>query len=382
VLQNDSRTTDEFQEIMTNREYRIGIVGASSLAGKELSEELGASSLAASDFVLLDEEDVAGQVTAAADEASFIQPLEASSFDRMDFVFFAGGAAVTKRHWQHARRAGASIVDLTYALEEQKDVLVRAPWVAKVLGVAEVLGLAEALGVAEALAGKAPHNLPDLNTPAVVVAHPVAVMLALVAGKLQAKLALTSVAATVMEPASEYGRAAMDELHQQTVNLLSFQTLPREQYDAQVSFNLLPELGEAAKVKLGMTEQRIRRHYAGLSDGRLPVLALQIVQAPVFHGYVLSMLVELGKAATVNEVEAALAGDPIDLVSAASDPPSNLSAAGQEDIMVRVRKDSGEGEKGTRFWIWLAADNLKLMALNAIACATELGRLRPLGKVQ
>jgi aspartate-semialdehyde dehydrogenase len=355
---------------MTNREYRIGIVGASSLVGKELSEELGTSSLAASDFVLLDEEGVAGEITAAAGEASFIQPLEASSFDRMDFVFFAGGSAATKRHWQQARRAGASIVDLTYALEEEKDVLVRAPWVA------------EALGSTEVLAGKTPHHVPDLNTPAVVVAHPVAIMLALVAGKLRAKLALMSVAATVMEPASEYGRAAMDELHQQTVNLLSFQTLPREQYDAQVSFNLLPELGEAAKVKLGVTEQRIRRHYAGLSDGRLPGLALQLVQAPVFHGYVLSMLVELGGASTVNEVESALAADHIDLVSASSDPPSNLSAAGQEDIMVRVRRDSSEGDTGTRFWIWLAADNLKLMALNAIACATELRRLRPLGKVQ
>ena len=356
---------------MTNREYRIGIVGASSLAGKELSEELATSSLAASDFVLLDEEEAAGQVVAAADEVSFIQRLEASSFDRMDFVFFAGGSAVTKKHWQQARRAGASIVDLTYALEEEKDALVRAPWVAEVHGVAEVL------------AGKTPpQKLPDLNTPAVVAAHPVAVMLALVAGRLQAKLTLTSVAATVMEPASEYGRAAMDELHQQTVNLLSFQTLPREQYDAQVSFNLLPELGEAAKVKLGVTEQRIRHHYAGLSDGRLPVPALQMVQAPVFHGYVVSMLVELGKAATVNEVEAALAGDHIDVVSGESDPPSNLSAAGQEDIMVRVRKDTGVGEKGTRFWIWMAADNLKLAALNAIACAAELRRLRPLGKVQ
>jgi aspartate-semialdehyde dehydrogenase len=259
---------------------------------------------------------------------------------------------------------GASIVDLTYALEGEKDVLVRAPWVNEVLG--EKISL----------------RLPDLNTPAVVAAHPVAVMLALVAGKLQTKLTLTTVAATVMEPASEYGRAAMDELHQQTVNLLSFQTLPQEQYDAQVAFNLLPELGEAAKVKLGMTEQRIRRQYAGLSDGQLPELALQMVQAPVFHGYVLSLLVELAKPATVGEVEAALSGDHFDLVSGESDPPSNLSAAGQEDIMVRVQKDSAGGEKGTRFWIWLAADNLKLAALNAIACATELRRLRPLGKVQ
>ncbi len=105
---------------MTNREYRIGIVGASSLLGKELSEELASSLLAQSDVVLLDVEEAAGQVTAAADEVSFIQPLEASSFERMDFVFFAGGAEVTKRHWLGARRAGVTIVDLTYALEGEK----------------------------------------------------------------------------------------------------------------------------------------------------------------------------------------------------------------------------------------------------------------------
>jgi aspartate-semialdehyde dehydrogenase len=62
-----------------------------------------------------------------------------------------------------------------------------------------------------------------------------------------------------------------------------------------------------------------------------------------------------------------------------SEPPSNLSAAGQEDIMIRV---TGEPDGGRRFWLWMAADNLKLAALNAIACASELRRLRPLGKVQ
>jgi aspartate-semialdehyde dehydrogenase len=50
--------------------------------------------------------------------------------------------------------------------------------------------------------------------------------------------------------------------------------------------------------------------------------------------------------------------------------------------MVRVTKDGGDGEQGRRFWLWLAADNLKLSALNSIACAAELRRLRPRGKVQ
>ena len=60
------------------------------------------------------------------------------------------------------------------------------------------------------------------------------------------------------------GRVAMDELHQQTVSLLSFQTVPREQYDAQVAFNLLRALGDEAKIKLADTEARIEAQYTGL----------------------------------------------------------------------------------------------------------------------
>jgi aspartate-semialdehyde dehydrogenase len=305
-----------------------------------------------------------GQIAAAAEEVSLIQRLEPHSFERIDFVFFAGEAVTTKKHWQDARRAGASIVDLTYALEGERDVLILAPW------------------IAEGFAGSAVEKHLDLNTPAVVPAHPVSVMIGLIAARLRAKFELKSIAATVMEPASEYGRAAMDELHQQTVNLLSFQALPRDQYDAQVAFNLLPELGSAAKVRLKTTELRIRRHYAGITDGLLPQPALQLLQAPVFHGYVVSMLVEIENSATVDQVKGAIAGDHVDVVSGDADAPSNLSAAGQQNILAQVRKDSDAETTGSRFWIWMAADNLKLSALNAIACAAELRKFRPSGKVQ
>src|SRR5438552_2166796 len=141
---------------MAGRLYRIGVVGASSLAGKELGDELGESQLAASNVVLLDDdENVAGQVTAAGEEAAIIQQIEPAAFEGMDFVFFAGDAESTQRHWHDARKAGASIVDLTYALEAEKDVLVMAPWIE----------------------GDTSRREPDLKTPAVIAAHPVAVML-------------------------------------------------------------------------------------------------------------------------------------------------------------------------------------------------------------
>jgi aspartate-semialdehyde dehydrogenase len=346
--------------------YRIGIVGAASLKGKELADELQDSLLAASDFVLFDDEDATGQVTAVADEPAVIRTVEKGSFARMDFVFFAGDAEDTLTHWQAAKKAGASIVDMTYALEGERGVLVRAPLIAEL--------------------SKSKVAKPNLETPAVVAAHPAAVMLALIAARMQVAMKIESLAATVIEPASEHGREAMDELHQQTVNLLSFQNLPRDQYDAQVAFNLLPALGADSKVKLGAAEERIARHYAQLGGsqlgGALPPLDLELVQAPVFHGYVASVMVELAEEKTAAQVEAALAGEMIDVVSDESDPPSNLSAAGQEDIMVRVKGTGEPGSRARRFWLWLAADNLKLAALNGIACANELKRLRPQGKVQ
>jgi aspartate-semialdehyde dehydrogenase len=341
--------------------YRIAIVGAGSLRGKELNEALSESAFAAADFILLDDESSLGKIEAIGEEATVVQVVDPHSFDRADFVFFSGDEANTLKYWKSAQRSGASILDLTYALESEPDVLVRSPWVRE-----ELNGLS---------AGK---TKPDLKTPAIVPAHPAAVALALLLLRLKKVGAVASAWATVLEPATEHGRAAMDELHQQTISLLSFQSIPKETYDAQVAFNLLPVLGEEAKINLGATEERIRRHYALLSGGRLPEVNVQLIHAPVFHGYGISLGIELEQPSSVEELEAALTGEHVDVVLGDADAPSNLSTAGEEDIMVRVR---GE-DPGRRFWIWAAADNLKLSALNAVACALELRRLRPQGTVQ
>ena len=343
--------------------YRVGIAGASTLAGKEVAEVLGESQFAAAEFVLLDEADAVGKLEAAGDEALVIQEIDKESFERMDYVFFAGDAGLTRKHWQSARRSGAAIVDMTYAMESEKDVLVMAPWVTEAMGGARAKG-------------------PDLRTPGVVAGHPAAVMLALVAARLQASFKLRSLAATVMEPASEHGRVAMDELHHQTVSLLSFQALPKEQYDAQVAFNVLPSLGDAAKVRLAAAEQRIREHYVVLGEGRLPELALQLAQAPVFHGYVATVMMELEEAASQEQIEIALQGEHLDVVLGEGDAPTNVSASGQEDILARVRVEPPGSMEAKRFWVWLGADNLKIAAQNAVACAMELKRLRPQGIVQ
>ena len=341
--------------------YKIAIAGASTLLGRELKEALSDSPLAAASFVLLDEEQAQGQLDRVGDEITFVQAIGADAFERADFTFFAGTEDLTRKHWREALRAGSTVLDLSGALDQETGVLVRAPW----------------LGSEAATA--------DLFTPAVVPAHPAALALALVLERLQLAAEVRFAAATVLEPASEFGRAAMDELHQQTVSLLSFQGLPRAIYDAQIAYNLLSGLGESARISLGAAEARIRRHYAALGGGRWPARAWQVVHARVLHGDTFAIPVALERAVEISALEEALGGEHMDLVLEDTDSPSNLAATGQNDVLVRLRPELG-GSRNTnetsRLWLWAASDNLRLHAQNAVACALDLRRLRPAGTVQ
>lgn len=348
---------------MTERS-KIAIVGAGSLRGRELNDALSDSPFADADFLLMDDEAELGTLEAVGDEVTFIQRIDPSSFDRTDFVFFTGEPSLTRKHWQAAHKAGASIIDASGALEGEPAVLVRAPWVTD-------------------NASPAPgQESPGLDTRAVVPAQPVAVALALLIGRIAQAAPVRQAFATVLEPASEYGRTAMDELHQQTVKLLSFQDLPRQIYDTQVAFNTTPAFGESARFSLAASESRIRRHYALLAGSRLPQAAVQLLHAPVFHGYGLSLALELEEPASLGQMESALAGERVEVATAESDPPTNLSVAGQPNILVRVRPADGRPSGITRYWIWAGFDNLRFAALNAVACALELNRLRPHGEVQ
>lgn len=351
---------------MTDQQ-KIAIVGAGSLRGKELNDSLADSPFAGAEFLLMDDEAQLGSLEAVGDEVTFIQRIGPDSFRHVDFAFFTGDEDLTLRHWESAQRAGASIVDLSFALEGKPGVLVRAPWID------------EALQPASAQPGDA---TPGLETPAIVPAHPVAVALALLLGRIAQSAPIRIASCTVLEPASEYGRAAMDELHQQTVKLLSFQELPRQVYDTQVAFNTTPSFGESAKFNLAGSESRIRRHFALLSGGRLPDVGVQLLHTPVFHGYGISLAVELATPTSLDQMEASLAGEHVEIVTAESDPPTNLTVAGQANILVRVRPHNTRDPETTRFWIWAGLDNLRFAVLNALACALELKRLRPSGEVQ
>lgn len=338
--------------------YRAAIVGAGSLKGKEVAEVLNERNFPAADIRLLDDDESMGQLEAMGDEISFIQRVRAEQFEHVDFTFFASDPESTRRSWKDARDAGSTIVDLSAVLEDQPGATVRSLWIER---------------------ERAQVVKPELQPGPCVTAHPVAITLALLLLRANKAAVIKRAIATALEPASEHGQRGMDELHQQTVNLLSFQPLPKDVFDAQVAFNMIARYGPKSQPALDSVESRILRHFRKIVGGQAVEPSLFLLQAPIFHGHAIALFLEFDQAADVVETARVLAGDHTVVSAGEDDWPTNVGSAGQNEIHVTFKSDPVHPNG---MWLWAAADNLRISALTAVECAESMTATRPMGKIQ
>jgi aspartate-semialdehyde dehydrogenase len=338
--------------------YRVAIVGAGSLKGKDVAEVLEQRNFPSSEIKLLDDDEATGKLEALKDEMTFIQSIRSEQFDKVDFTFFASDADSTRRNWKQVSKAGSSIVDISYALESETGAVVRAPWIERQLG---------------------QTITPELAPVPVVAADPIAVILALLILRVNAAVAVERAVATVFLPVSEYGQKGMDELHEQTVNLLSFQQLPKDIFDVQVAFNLVSRYGEKAVSTLSSISDRILRHYKKITSGQATVPSVQLLQPPIFHGNAVSLNLQLENVADIAQISSTLAGEHISLTPSSEEAPNNVNAAGQGDILVALTPDATDPNS---VWIWATSDNLRVAASIGVELAESLAAARPRGKIQ
>jgi aspartate-semialdehyde dehydrogenase len=338
--------------------YRLAIVGAGTLRGKEVADVLNDRNFPSLDVKLLDDDESLGQLEAVGDEVTFIQSVRTEQFQGVDFTFFSGDGDSTRKYWKVARDAGSAIVDLSYALEDEPDAVVRSPWVERQRGQTWV---------------------PELQPAPAVVAHPAAVVLALLLLRVQKVGLVKRAVATVFQPASEHGQKGMDELHEQTVNLLSFQQLPKKIFDAQVAFNMVARYGDLSVPTLATLQSRVLRHYQRIAGKDAPLPSLMLVQAPIFHGHAFALYVELGEVADLENISRAVAGEHVVQTKGADDAPTNVNAAGQNEIQVSIAADASQPNG---FWLTASSDNLRVAAATAVECAESMAATRPRGKIQ
>lgn len=325
---------------------RIVIAGASSLLGAELKALLEESRFAASDFRLVDEETAAGTLTEAGGEAAVIQPVEEDSFNKAWVVFFTGSPAFSRRNLDLAKQSGARIVDLSGEFAGGSDTQM---WLPKFDG----------------LTGNASANDARIfavpSAPAEIIARIAIVLRSLKIG------ALTAVA---FQPVSSSGgKSGIEELESQTGQLLSFQPLGKEVFDAQIAFTMLDRFGPASAHQLKASLEIVRREVRACLPKDFLIPAIQLLHAPVYYGTTVTACAIMDAAIDVATIAKACLSAGFNVTSNEA-APSNITSAGESSFQLATPL-SDPSNPGT-WWFWAAADNLRLPAANAVKLAEKL----------
>ncbi|MGC1659798.1 MAG: Asd/ArgC dimerization domain-containing protein [Candidatus Acidiferrales bacterium] len=330
---------------------RVAIVGASSLRGKELKLLLEERNFPA-ELVLLDEPEMAGTLTEAGGEPTFIRALEEDSFEGSRFAFFAGSATDADRNISVAVSSGATVIDLTGSASRTGRATTWIPAFAAALA---------PLPNPSANGGRASQIYSSPQTPAIIAAS-LAVGLA--------KFSPRRVVVTLFPPVSELGQPGVDELESQSASLLSFRDIAKPIFDAQVAFNLLAAYGESSPARFEDLRDSVVRETLQILAGRAPVPAIQLVQAPVFYGYAFSAFADFDAPVLGADIRSALAAVGVKSTAPSDPAPSNVSVAGEAEIYLGVV--APDPSISNSAWLWGAADNLRLSVSNAVRIAEEL----------
>ena len=330
---------------------RVAIAGASSLLGKELNLWLEESNFPAIDIRLVDEEFVAGTLTEAGGEPAVIETVTEESFEGVRFAFFTGSPEFTRRHAEEARRAGAVVIDLSGGLGADAKARLWIPSLDAVL-----------LSPLVSIPAGEPQSL--FVAPAAPSDAAISISASLAAAGLE------RLVVTALQPVSEYGPEAIEELESQVVKLLSFQPVPQTVFDAQVGFNMLSSYGPESGLKLAEARERIAKESRRYLEGRAPTPAFMLVQAPVFYSHTFTAYAEFKAAPPLEDLVDRLQGAGLKVARAKDEPPTNVNIVGEVRPVLRQPERDPGIETGV--WLWGAADNLRVPAATAVAIAQKL----------
>ncbi len=334
---------------------RIAVVGASSLIGEAVLDQLRKRKIPHAALHALDDErnigrPVATEESADQSKAPQVIPVAAFDFSQVDLAFFCGRAVLAERYAEVAA-AHAWVIDSSAAFRGRSDVP---------LVVADVNGAA--------LAGFGTHGLIALPGSA-------SVALATILAPLHGLAGLTRAEVATYHAVSGSGRGAMDELAGETVAMLSGKKARGRAFGRQIAFNVIPQVDTLGADGVTLEERRLWEETRRVLE--LPHLAINAtaVRVPVFFGHGLAVHATFERPLTAAEATAVLRGaSGVSVVEADSTlefpTPATAATAPDQVYVGRLRADPTR-DKALNFWI--VGDNVrKCAAHNAVSTAQIL----------
>lgn len=331
--------------------YVVAVVGATGAVGNEMIETLEERNFPVEKIRLFASEKSEGKTLKFHESDIVVETLNEDSFHGIDIALFSAGAERSRIWAPIAAKSGCVVVDNSSQWRMDPEIPLVVPEV----------------------------NAHDLKWHKGIIANPncSTIQMVVVLKPIHDAVRVKRVVVTTFQAVSGTGKKAMDELLQQTTDLLNFRQIKCNVYPHQIAFNVLPHIDKF--LENGYTKEEMKMVNETkkiMGDSSIRVTATT-VRVPVFRGHSESLNIETEKKITPNEVREILAKSPgitvFDVVEK-NVYPLPIDVAGKDDVYVgRIRTDESI-ENGINMWI--VSDNLrKGAALNAVQIAEELVKM-------
>ena len=331
----------------------IAVVGATGMVGREFIEILEERKLAVDQLRLFASESSEGQTIPFRGKPHRLQVLKEGCFEGIKVAFFCSDSAISKTWAPIAVSEGAFVIDKSSAFRMQEDIPLVVPEVN-------------------------PHHLPRAGNPG-IIANPncSTIQLVVVLKPLHDKFKLKAVEVATYQSVSGAGKGGVEELSNQTRNLLNGKEIPPSVFPHPIAFNNIPQIDKFADN--GFTGEELKMMQETQKILELPDLPITAtcVRTPTFNGHSEAVWVTLDtvtdKATFIKTLTAAPGIEVID-DPASSAYPLNRDATKQDPVFVgRIRQDPFSAK---RWLMWVVADNIrKGAALNGLQIAEKLFNL-------
>ena len=329
--------------------YKIAVVGATGNVGHELLDILDERGFPADEVIALASRRSQGTEVSFGDKTLKVQALENFDFAGTDIALMSAGGEVSKEWAPKIAAKGCVVIDNSAAWRFHADVPLIVPEVN-----------------ADAIVGFSRRNIianPNCSTTQLVVALK----------PLHDHARIKRVVVATYQAVSGAGKAAMDELFNQTRSIFVADTMEAKKFPKRIAFNVIPHIDVFMEDGTTKEEWKMVAETKKILDPKIKLTAT-CVRVPVFIGHSEAVNVEFHDEISADQARDILREAPGCLVVDKHEDGGYVTpyeCAGEDATYISRIREDGTVKNGLSLWV--VSDNLrKGAALNAVQIAELL----------
>jgi len=328
--------------------FNVAVVGATGAVGREMVKILEERAFPVKDLVLLASVKSVRETICFKKKKLKVHELNNNSFKNIDFALFSAGSLVSNKFVPIAVKNGAIVIDNSSAFRMDSNVPLIVPEV----------------------------NPGDVKKHNGIIANPNCSTIQMVVAlkPILDEVEISRIIVSTYQSVSGTGKDAIDELKEQSSQVLNNEKPTRKVYPHQIAFNILPHIDVFENNGYTKEEMKLIHETKKIFGNNKIKITATAARVPVFYGHSESVYLETEDHISIKKLKNIyLKTKGIKLVDDIDNSKYPLAIMSEifDDVMIgRLRKDLTE-PNGINMWI--VANNLrKGAALNAVQIAELL----------